>query len=45
MGLDRDRALAAVRLSVGRWTCDEDIDRAAIHLTEAARRLNSRATI
>jgi cysteine desulfurase len=45
MGLDRDRALAAIRLSVGRWTSDQDIDRAAIHLTEAARRLGSRAAI
>jgi cysteine desulfurase len=45
MGIDRHRALAAVRLSVGRWTSDEDIDRAAIHLTEAARRLDSRTAI
>jgi cysteine desulfurase len=45
MGLDRDRTLAAIRLSVGRWTSDQDIDRAAIHLTEAARRLGSRAAI
>jgi cysteine sulfinate desulfinase/cysteine desulfurase-like protein len=45
MGIDRHRALAAVRLSVGRWTCDEDIERAAIHVTEAARRLDTRAAI
>jgi cysteine desulfurase len=45
MGLDRHHALAAVRLSVGRCTSDQDIDRAAIHLTEAARRLDSRAAI
>jgi len=29
MGLDRDRALAAVRLSLGRWTTTADVDRAA----------------
>jgi cysteine desulfurase len=37
MGLDRDRALSAVRLSVGRWTSVEDIDRAALHLAAALR--------
>jgi cysteine desulfurase len=38
MGLDRDRALAAVRLSLGRWTTTADIDRAADLLARAARR-------
>jgi cysteine desulfurase len=36
MGLGRDRALAAVRLSVGRWTTEEDIDRAADLLANGA---------
>jgi cysteine desulfurase len=39
MGLDPGRALAAVRLSVGRWTTIEEVDRAATLLTEAARDL------
>ncbi|ONI88694.1 cysteine desulfurase NifS [Actinosynnema sp. ALI-1.44] len=29
MGLDTDRSLAALRLSLGRWSVEEDIDRAA----------------
>jgi cysteine desulfurase len=37
MGLDRDRALSAVRLSAGRWTSVEDIDRAALLITAALR--------
>jgi cysteine desulfurase len=45
MGLDRHRALAAIRLSVGRWTSDQDIDRAAVRLTDAYRRLGRRAAI
>ena len=45
MGLDRRRALAAIRLSVGRWTSDQDIDRAAVRLTDAYRRLCRRAAI
>ena len=39
MGLDEDRALAAIRLSVGRWTTETDIDTAAAHLADAATRL------
>jgi len=39
MGLDRDRTLGAVRLSTGRWTTDDDVDRAADQLTTAARQL------
>lgn len=39
MGLDASDALSAVRLSVGRWTTVEEIDRAAAALTEAARHL------
>lgn len=40
MGLDRDRALSAVRLSVGRWSTDADVDRATELLAAAARRLH-----
>jgi cysteine desulfurase len=36
MGLDEARALAAVRLSVGRWTTEADIDAAASQLASAA---------
>jgi cysteine desulfurase len=35
MGLDADRALAAVRLSLGRWTRDSDIETAAAALIKA----------
>ena len=43
MGFDHDRALAAARLSVGRWTPTSDVDRAADWLTTTARqRLDSR---
>lgn len=38
MGLDRDRALGAIRLSLGRWTTTADIDRAAALITTAADR-------
>ncbi len=44
MGLARDRALGAVRLSAGRWTTASDVDRAADLLTAAARRLRPTAT-
>ena len=37
MGLDADRSLAALRLSLGRWTTADDIDRTADLLTAAAR--------
>jgi cysteine desulfurase len=37
MGHDRDRALAALRLSVGRWTTDRDVKDAAEQIIEAAR--------
>jgi cysteine desulfurase len=40
MGLDPDRALSAVRLSVGRWSTAGDVDRAAATLAEAVRRLS-----
>lgn len=36
MGLDRDRALGALRLSLGRWTTAGDIETAAAALTQAA---------
>jgi len=39
MGLDEARALAAIRLSVGRWTTEADIDAAASQLVSAAARL------
>jgi cysteine desulfurase len=39
MGLDEARALAAVRLSAGRWTTEADIDTAAGQLADAAIRL------
>jgi cysteine desulfurase len=35
MGLGRERALSAVRLSVGRWTTDEDVDYATSLLAKA----------
>ncbi|MDQ0939328.1 cysteine desulfurase family protein [Streptomyces sp. V1I1] len=38
MGLDDDRSLAALRLSLGRWTTPDEIDRAADLLVTAARR-------
>jgi len=38
MGLDRDRALGAVRLSLGRWTTTADVDRAADLFATAAHR-------
>jgi cysteine desulfurase len=41
MGLDRDRALGAIRLSLGRWTTTADIDRAAALLIAAARRVRA----
>ncbi|MFF4771394.1 cysteine desulfurase/sulfurtransferase TusA family protein [Microtetraspora fusca] len=36
MGLDADRALGALRLSLGRWTTGDDIAKAATALTDAA---------
>lgn len=39
MGLDEDRALAAIRLSIGRWTTEADTDAAATRLASAAIRL------
>ena len=43
MGLDADRALAAIRLSVGRWTTEAEIDSAADQLAGAAIRLTAPA--
>jgi cysteine desulfurase len=43
MGLGRDRAVAAVRLTAGRWTTPAEIDRAADLLAAAARRLRGSA--
>jgi cysteine desulfurase len=36
-GLDADRALSAIRLSVGRWTTPRDVDVAVEELANAAR--------
>lgn len=36
MGLSAERALGAIRLSLGRWTTEEDVDRVADLLTAAA---------
>jgi cysteine sulfinate desulfinase/cysteine desulfurase-like protein len=35
MGLGRERALSAVRLSLGRWTSDEEVDHATSLLAKA----------
>jgi cysteine desulfurase len=43
MGLGRDRAVAAVRLSAGRWSTTGELDRAAGLLVAAAHRLRRRA--
>ncbi|MBV2355667.1 cysteine desulfurase [Streptomyces sp. J2-1] len=43
MGLDDARALGAVRLSLGRWTSEADVDRAVTLLTGAVRALAPRA--
>ncbi|GHF35411.1 cysteine desulfurase [Amycolatopsis bartoniae] len=37
MGLDTDRGLSALRLSLGRWSTTDDIDRAADQIITAAR--------
>jgi cysteine desulfurase len=37
MGINRSRALAAIRLSLGRWTTPEDVDAAVDQLATAAR--------
>jgi cysteine desulfurase len=39
MGLDGDRAVTALRLSLGRWTTAPDVDKAAQVLAAAAHRL------
>jgi cysteine desulfurase len=36
MGLDADQALDALRLTLGRWTSQTDVDQAADHITEVA---------
>jgi cysteine desulfurase len=41
MGLPLDRATGAIRLSLGRWTSESDIDRAACSLAEAHRMIAS----
>jgi cysteine desulfurase len=37
MGLDADHALGALRLTLGRWTSQADVDQAADHIAEVAR--------
>jgi cysteine desulfurase len=37
MGLSHARALGAVRLSLGRWTTDADVERVATALVAAGR--------
>lgn len=44
MGCDRDRALGAVRLSVGRTTTAEDVDSAAADLVKAWQHVRARTT-
>jgi len=39
MGYDEDRALSALRLSLGRWTTAADVEAAAMAIAETARRL------
>jgi len=41
IGLDENRAMAAIRLSAGRWTSETEIDAAASQLAAAAIRLTS----
>jgi len=36
MGMDTDRSLSAVRLSLGRWSTSDDINRAAHQIAAAA---------
>jgi cysteine desulfurase len=44
MGLDHDRAISAVRLTLGRWSTDDDVDRAIDQLAASARGLYRGAT-
>jgi cysteine desulfurase len=39
MGITRERALGALRLTLGRWTTSEDVDRAAACLVRSIRQL------
>jgi cysteine desulfurase len=39
MGLDTERGLAALRLSLGRWSTADDVDRAAGHVVTATGRM------
>lgn len=43
MGIEPARALAALRLSIGRWTTPDDVDRAAELITAAAQSTGGRA--
>ncbi len=42
MGHDRDRALAALRLSLGRWTTRREVKDAAQQITDRAQTLLAR---
>jgi cysteine desulfurase len=44
MGLPAERALGALRLTVGRWTTDDDVAAAASALAEAVRRCDVQVT-
>jgi cysteine desulfurase len=39
MGVPAERALSALRLSVGRWTSEAEVEEAALHLADRTRRL------
>jgi cysteine desulfurase len=39
MGLSRERALGALRLTLGRWSSEEEVERAAILLARTVKAL------
>ena len=41
MGIPTDRALAALRLSLGRWSSPDQIDHAAARITHAAAQISA----
>lgn len=42
MGMSRERALGALRLTLGRWSTESEIERAAIAIAETVQRLRQR---
>ncbi len=44
-GIERARALAALRLSLGRWTTEDEVERAAHLLAQTVRRLRAVTTL